>query len=807
MQFLSLGLLPPQDTEETRVDVGGVANANANEASANDVNAKNPSATNAGAKGANVGNASAKNAKSDRDGSTLKPSPRNNPASIAYSRAEAKPGNSASGNRSPWTESSPLGIPATDLVRKIASHAERDPRAGNGSNGISASPEHKSESADAGRQVSNAAPLNKPAYNWPALGTRSQDHLPPAIEELRDRLHEKVHPTIAEPLSASVDSVSLAERGAVPTFGTFKFGYVPTRGLLYSVIGHELALFALFLLVHYGFPSLRPQRLVAHDNSQDHVLYLPELGGGSEGEKTPGGGPTAAPDQSAAPAHASKGFAYPGKQAILSDPPHPTNAFQTVERPLLVHPEPIQRLVPLPNIIQMAETRLPSDLLAPKAALPHLKETPKPIRVKQDFSTHRDAKFQVPVNDAPQLVAKAEMPKLPAAEMPLPEAPKVEPTPKKVEEQQEVEKPSPTPIKVTAEKRGEKPEREVSPPSAAQIARMEMHGKAKEPLVSLSPMPLPNGPNVKIPNGEARGRFAIAPGGTLNPSSITPGKMNVPLSTTPGMGQDKTTAANAASDSNATSGNGAGHAESGGGGTGLAKNGGAGAASSVGNASGSTSGEGAGGNGTGKGGRGTTGKGAGAGSGRGTGTGSGGGSGSGSGSFPGITIQGGEGAEASNANPPKYTIEQQAPYAMTVVSTANSGGGLEDFGVFHDERIFTVYIPMKRNENDEDPTWTLQYALQDDSTDNATGQVLAPMPAKREWPEIPADVLQKYSQRQVVFSALIDKEGKVSDVTVKRTPDPRVSTPIAKAFSKWVFHPAEVNNQPVAVKVLIGIPL
>ena len=640
---------------------------------------------------------------------------------------------------------------------------------------------------------------------WP-VDDETKQNLPPEIEELRAKLHDQARPKVTETLVASVDSLALAERGAVPTFGTFKFGYLPTRGLLYSVIGHEVAIFGLFLLFHYGLPELRPQRMIAHQNSQDHILYLPELGGGTEGQKSPGVGPTAAPELSAAPAHASKGFAYPGRQAILSDPPHPDNAFQTVQRPTLVHPEPIRQLVPLPNIIQMAETRLPSELITPTAAMPHLKESPKPIRVKQDLSTHRDAKFQVPVNDAPQLVAKTEMPKLPAAELPLPEAPKVEPQPQKEEETREVEKPSPKPIKVTAEKRAEQAQREVSPPSAAQIARMEMHGKAKEPLLSLSPMPLPNGPNTKIPAGEARGRFAIAPGGTLNPNSITPGKMNVPLSSPPGMGSDKIAAANAASNSNANSGNGAGHAESGGGGTGIAKTGSGSESASAGTGTSNTSGEGSGGAGAGKG-RGTAGNGAGAGAGRGTGSGSGAGSGSGTGSFPGITIQGGEDADATNTNPPKFTIEQPAAYAMTVVSTANSGGGLEDFGVFHDERIFTVYVPMKRSEEDEDPTWTLQYALQDESADNGVGQVIAPMPATREWPDIPAGLQQKYAKRQVVISAVVDKEGKVSNVIVKRTPDPRLSNQIAKAFGRWVFHPAQLNNQPVAVKVLIGIPL
>jgi hypothetical protein len=34
-----------------------------------------------------------------------------------------------------------------------------------------------------------------------------------------------------------------------------------------------------------------------------------------------------------------------------------------------------------------------------------------------------------------------------------------------------------------------------------------------------------------------------------------------------------------------------------------------------------------------------------------------------------------------------------------------------------------------------------------------------------------------------------------------------VSNPIVEALNTWVFRPAQLNNQPVAVKVLLGIPL
>jgi hypothetical protein len=540
------------------------------------------------------------------------------------------------------------------------------------------------------------------------------------------------------------------------------------------------------------------------------LVYLPEVGGGSEGQKSPASTQSVPQPDSAAPARASKGFAYPGKQAILSDPPNPTNAFQTVQRPLLVHPEPIRKLVPLPNIVQMAETRLPGDIIAPKAAKPKLSETPKPIRVKQDSLAHRNAKFNVPTNDAPQLTAKNEMPKLPAAEEPLPEAPKVLPEAKKEDQLREVEKPSPKPIKVTAEKRAEQPQKEVSPPSQAQIARMQMHGKAKEPLLSLSPMPLPPGTNAKVPDGEARGKFALAPGGTLNPNSLNPGKAKGQPSATPGTGQENSEAPNAATENNSNPGHGEGHSNTPGSSssTTVAKATGAGAAGGP-NGTNNPLANGAGGTGSGKG-RGTEGKGAGKSNGRGAGTGSGAGSGSGTGSFPGITIQGGEDTATTAKNDgPTFTIEPQSAYGMTVVSTASSGGGLEDFGVFADQRVFTVYIPMKRTPEEADPTWTLQYGLMNDESMSVSDdqQVIAPSPVMREWPQIPAELLRKYAERQVVIYAIVDKEGKVSQIAVKKTPDRRVSDPIAQALEKWVFRPAQVNGQPTAVKILIGIPL
>jgi len=146
---------------------------------------------------------------------------------------------------------------------------------------------------------------------------------------------------------------------------------------------------------------------------------------------------------------------------------------------------------------------------------------------------------------------------------------------------------------------------------------------------------------------------------------------------------------------------------------------------------------------------------------------------------------------------------------MTIVSTASSGGGLEDFGVFKNERIFTVYIPVKPSPELADPTWTMQYAVIEDGTiaDAASQQVVPPSIATSEWPQLPSALEKKYAHHQIVIYAVVGKDGRVSQVSVKRTPDPRVSDPIASVLKKWVFHPAQVNNQPASVKILLGIPL
>src|SRR6185312_13717452 len=154
-----------------------------------------------------------------------------------------------------------------------------------------------------------ASPLTSPVTTIP-------DSLLRALEETRQHLAAPAVPMPLQsrerPDTSSTAPTARRKSDATPTFTTFKFGYLPGRGLLYSIIGHEVAMFGLFLLITYGLPAFRGQTLIVGSQSaQSHLIYLPEVGGGTQGQKSPGGGRSKPQQASAAPARASKGLAYP----------------------------------------------------------------------------------------------------------------------------------------------------------------------------------------------------------------------------------------------------------------------------------------------------------------------------------------------------------------------------------------------------------------------------------------------------------------------------------------------------------------
>ena len=205
-----------------------------------------------------------------------------------------------------------------------------------------------------------------------------------------------------------------------------------------------------------------------------------------------------------------------------------------------------------------------------------------------------------------------------------------------------------------------------------------------------------------------------------------------------------------------------------------------------------------------------------------TGPGTGAGTGPGTNPFSGITIEGEGGSRRAAAiepegDPTKPHPLAQTSYGVKIVATASSGGGLRDYGIFRNETAFTVYLDRSQ---DQSPSWILEYAegvtpapdpmvssLTLTTSGDPQEQLTPPYPIDEEDPKFPPDVLARNPGRMVVVAGIMTTEGKLSALRIVQSPNNLLNAPALEALSKWTFRPAERTGQPVALKILLGIPL
>src|SRR5258706_5273430 len=166
-------------------------------------------------------------------------------------------------------------------------------------------------------------------------------------------------PAVLEDL---LESLSVPEEKPAPppplSFREIGYGYRTGRSFGFSVLLHQIVLLLILFWGHFAFVrrvEAVPPRLETAV-SVDKVRYLPTLGGGSEGAGKAGGGSGSEPEVSqGVRARSRRGFAYPGPQPVVSDPPRATLGIQTILQPALKNPPVWKQFIPLPNIARPAE--------------------------------------------------------------------------------------------------------------------------------------------------------------------------------------------------------------------------------------------------------------------------------------------------------------------------------------------------------------------------------------------------------------------------------------------------------------------
>ena len=587
-------------------------------------------------------------------------------------------------------------------------------------------------------------------------------------------------------------------------------GYFPSKTFFYSVLCHLIGISVLLVgSIYRSLPD--PPSVVGHityiDLRVPKIIFFPTMiAPGKQGMRLPARKKAPRAKKSTElQASNAKGLSYPGPQTIISDPPNPTNRIQTVLQPDIVNPPVLIPPIPLPNIVQVAEAapvapkipepapEPPKEVKPPEEPKPEpVPETPPQPKVSEPAMVLpalklapqmrlEKPKLILPPSIPPLIEAKPserpekiELPSLiKAPALPPPPEPSPEPPAKLAEPPQK----SPETAKAeAAPKTSEKPKElpAAEPPSATEGARN---------LLSLTPMPAFTKEPVKVPSGEAHGRFAISPEPNLAVSEKEPGSKTGIRSEDVGIGNIKPAPAGNEAVSPKAAAVSAG-----------VETKAAGGKSAAAGDQGSNAGHGAS---------------------SGSGSGSGSGKGSAKKPFAGITIVGGSFEPGDNSDYAPVTPARkplQTSYGLNIISTENSGGGLPFFGVFSHEQIYTVYLDMRQVEMDQDPSWTLEFAVIPGSASQAGSSrsqqgLILPFPAEKERPAFPADVVRKYLNKMVIVFGVVNIEGKLEQVSIKDSPDALLNEPVLRSLSKWIFRPAQLNGEPVATKLLMGIPL
>ena len=578
-------------------------------------------------------------------------------------------------------------------------------------------------------------------------------------DELQER---KIGTLTDDDLLALIESVAADQRPtpAPLSFTEIGIGRPTSRSLIVSVVSHALVLLAIAFSGRYAFfhsvdvsPNSSVTTALLHN-----AVYLPVLGGGSEGAGKQGGGSGSDADlSSGVRARSKRGFAYPGPQPLVSDPPNATLGIQSILQPQLQNPPRLHAFMPLPNIAR------PAAVTAPDPPKQVLKVIAGEIRLKPSTDAPVAPKLTVPVASASQVPAlDASQPIIPQL---LASKPKV--------------------------------------PSAAEIPITSVPRDQKGLLVLNAVAPPPDLP-ANIPAAEERSLFAVTPQEATVIAEPGAGSKsgNVPTKAagvgTPTDVQSGDALADAATGGKSRSAGGSGSGD--GGKYGSSKGSGLNATSD-----GTASGRGT-----------SAGVGTGAGSGATVGSGTGKGSAAGSGGFPGMTIAGGRYGNGGDAGGLHASVAPRHPgsYNMTITSTASSGGGLQDFGVFENEKVYTVYLDMRSSDEDSAPSWTLQYAVQQPSAADIAGGARriqgtpsAPYAMLKETPQLTPDLATKYARRLIVVAAIINLAGKLEEIKIRQTPDNQLNAALTEALGNWHFQPSEIDGKAIALKVLFGVRL
>ena len=168
---------------------------------------------------------------------------------------------------------------------------------------------------------------------------------------------------------------------------------------------------------------------------------------------------------------------------------------------------------------------------------------------------------------------------------------------------------------------------------------------------------------------------------------------------------------------------------------------------------------------------------------------------------PGISISGGVSSRSGRAI--ATSSIPRGSYALTIISSGNSGGASRDLGVFaRTDTVYTIYIPM--NDVGGGPAWSMQYALASSAQSASPNELPTPPVVLKKVPATLPASYKTANSGPVFVAGVIDQDGRLQDLRAVRAMDAKAQAAIS-SLAQWEFQPAQLSGKPVPSKILIGV--
>jgi TonB family protein len=191
------------------------------------------------------------------------------------------------------------------------------------------------------------------------------------------------------------------------------------------------------------------------------------------------------------------------------------------------------------------------------------------------------------------------------------------------------------------------------------------------------------------------------------------------------------------------------------------------------------------------------------------------------GAFPGaVSISGGHGHAGSgglapagrpthlNLKPMESGDAMSAPRRGPLV-IGSIDPGMPPERLLSGPKVYSLHIDMPNLTSTNGTNWIINFAQMEEGNPpyvKPKGDLTGLELVRKVDPKYPPDLIKQRVDGEVVLYAIIRKNGSVDSIQVVHSIDPQLDRYAMEALSRWEFHPALRDGQPVDLEAIVHIP-